>query len=699
MATLGKIRNRSGLLLAVIGIAMLAFILGDFMQSKRSGPRGSIHVGEVYGEKILRQDFEIKLQDYLDNTWKVQNPQTVLTQSLIAQIRSQIWNQYVRDLIMDFEYERIGIDVSDDEFFELLQGVNVHPEISKVPAFQGPSGAFDRTKVLAYLKQIDEDPSGESRERWIGFQDYLINLIKNAKYNSLIGKAMYYTSNSAIEKANENQQKSSFTYVSLPYSIIPDSLVEASEKEMARYYKENKQNYQQEESRDVDYIVFNVLPSLSDDELTKSSLQELVSDFIEYEDYELLCRRNSDNTNTKFVFSKQNQLEDENWNQLFSKDKGAVIGPYLTKQGFYRISKLADVQYRPDSVEARHILIKPTQSMNLDSVNKTIEQLKLRIENGSDFGLLANQYSEDKGSSIKGGDLGWFEEGAMVDEFNEACFTSKKGDLKIVSSQFGVHLIEVTSKSKKVKKVKIAYIDRFIEPSTETYNQFYSKASKFAAKLINEEISFDSLVVKENIMKRSDFKVQINKENISGLTNSREMIRWMYSSKTGDISDIFQFENNYVIAHLIGINKEGDIPIQNVKEEIKSLVIKEKKSDLISKKYSNVELSKIASDNSKSILNANTTLANLSVAGIGYEPELVGSVFSFIDNNSTVKFVKGRNAMYFVSLLNLDEAISLSDVSQQKKKMLSDIQSYAQANSFNSLKESAKVKDNRSEFY
>ena len=178
MATLQNIRNRSGLLLAVIGIAMLAFILGDLFSSWNSGGPSSIYVGEVLGEDLLVQDFQQQVDEGIEN-WKIQNPQGVLNQITIAQIRDQIWNQYIRDLIMENEFQELGIDVSDDEFFELLQGVNVHPEISKVPTFQDPiTGKFDRTRVLGYLKQIDQDETGEARKRWVAFQKYLIGLIQ-----------------------------------------------------------------------------------------------------------------------------------------------------------------------------------------------------------------------------------------------------------------------------------------------------------------------------------------------------------------------------------------------------------------------------------------------------------------------------------------------------------------------------------------
>ena len=313
-------------------------------------------------------------------------------------------------------------------------------------------------------------------------------------------------------------------------------------------------------------ILYVKMPD-DDDIATKSAIQDLVADFTTYEDCALMARRNSDNTSAKFSFNTKDKLEDSNWSEIFNKNVGAVMGPYLSSQGVYRIAKLAAAEHRPDSVEARHILIKPTQTMNLDSIQQRIEELKLQIENGADFGNLAQIHSEDKGSAIKGGDLSWFQEGSMVDEFNEACFTSNKGDLSVVTTQFGMHLIEVTKLSRKVKKVKIVFIDRNVEPSTETFNTYYSQAAQFAGKILNEGIAFDSLVANQNLVKRSDSKVTADKQSIVGLPNSREMVRWMNTAEQGTVSEVFQFENAYVVAYLKTTYFEGVTPLEDIKEE------------------------------------------------------------------------------------------------------------------------------------
>ena len=700
MATLGRIRNRSGLLLVVIGVGMLAFIGGDFMSSLGSGGGGSIYVGEVLGEDVLRQNFEIKVEEGIEN-WKNQNQQSALNQTTIGQIRAQIWDQYVRELIMENEFEKLGIDVSDDEFFELLQGANVHPEIAKVPAFQDPTtGQFDRTKVLGYLKQIDQDQTGDARTRWIGFQKYLIGLIKTSKYNALVNKAMYVTDEEARIDFNSNSQNATFNYVAIPFTSIDDADVEPTESELNTFYSNHKDDYTQDASKDVDFVVYSVVPSVEDDATTKAEITDLVADFEIFEDYELMARRNSDNTNSRFIFSTEDGLQDQKWKELFNAKVGTVYGPYQASQGVYRIAKLAAVQNRADSVEARHILIKPTQTMSMDSVNKKIDALKLAIEGGADFADLAQRNSEDKGSAIKGGDLGWFSEGAMVDEFNEACFTSNRGDLSVVTSQFGVHLIEVTKTSRKVKKVKIAYIDRVVEPSTETFNTYYSQAAQFAGKILNEGVAFDSLIAENNLVKRSDSKVTSDKQAVVGLPNSREMVRWMNTNEAGSVSEVFQFENSYVVAYLTKEYEEGTTELEDIKEQISALVIKEKKANKITESITATnDLASIASSNSTTVVSAQkATMANLSVQGIGYEPELVGSIFG-TKLNSISAPITGNNAVYVVEVIAIDDEKLEGNFSQQKTNIVKQASSAANGQSYNALKESANVQDNRSDFY
>ena len=700
MATLEKIRSKSGLLLAVIGIAMLAFILGDLLKSTNSGVANDGNVGQVLGEDVSIQSFQQKVDEGIEN-WKSQNQQAVLDQTTLAQIRDQIWEQYVRELVMKNQFEELGVAVSDDEWMERISGINVHPEISKIPTFQDPAtGQFDRTKVLGYLKQIDQDETGDARKRWVGFQKYLIDLIKTSKYNSLVGKAMFTTTEEAKMEFHSNTDTATFNYVVIPFTSINDADVKPTDDELEAYYSIHKAEYEQEASKDVDFVVYTVVPSVEDDAITKEEITKLVVDFEASDDYELMARRNSDNTNSRFTYNTQDELQDPNWKDLFNTTKGTVIGPYLTNPGVYRIAKLAEVAFRSDSVQARHILIKPTQTMSLDSVNTKMTALKLAIESGADFGMLAQQNSEDQGSAIKGGDLGWFQEGVMVDEFNEVCFTSKIGDLSLVTTQFGVHLIQVTKTSKSVKKAKIAYIDRTVEPSTETVNAYYSQAAQFAAKILNDGVSFDTLIATDNLAKRSDKKVTANKQTISGLSNSRELVRWMYTTaKVGSISEVFQFDNSYAVAYLTKEYVKGVPELEDIKEQITALVIKEKKASKISKSIKTSDLASIASANDTSVVSGQkTTFANLNLEGIGYEPELVGGIFAN-KVGAVSSPISGRNGVYVVQVTAIDKATSQADFGVQKLNMQTQASSYANNASYNALKKAADVQDNRVDFY
>ena len=701
MGALGKIRNRSGLLLAVIGFAMLAFILGDFMQSKRSGGSGTLYVGEVLGENIHVQNFERTVDIGIEN-WKTQNPNSILTQGVIANIRNQAWNQLTRELIMEEEYSKLGISISDDEWMERISGVNVHPEVSKIQAFQDPNTAqFDRTKVLGYLQQVEQDQTGESVRNWLNFQDYLIKVIRNEKYDKLVEKGTFINSEEAMISYNEGTQITSYDYITIPFSTIDDSLVEISSKDVKKYYNKNKEKYKQELSRDVDYVVFSVVPTLDDDNETRRSIEDLIDDFKNYDDYLSMVRRNSDNTRSIFNFQKEEELmNDSAFSTLISKEKGSVIGPYKINSSTYRIAKLVDIQKRPDSVQARHILISPTQTKSLDSVKVVINNLKRRIESGEDFDRLAQSFSDDKQSAIKGGELGWFVEGQMVDLFNEVCFTSDINELNIVETQFGVHLLQVMNKSKSTDKFKLAYIDRNVTPSTETYNNYYTQAARFVSQVVTDNNPFDSIVNKENLVKRSDFKVGKNKENITGLANSRSIVRWMNKAEVGEVSEVFEFDNSYVVAKLINENEEGYTSLEELENNLKEEIRSEKKYEkLINKmgEYSNLEeLSELFKV--EIVRDVKGQLSLLSVNNLGYVPELIGAVFA-TDIGEVSEPIKSQNSVNVIRVSSKDEYRSQGDFSQEQKSMMDKIKNYAITTSFKTLQKDANLIDNRSEIY
>ena len=701
MGTLGKIRNRSGLLLTVIGFAMLAFILGDFMQSTRSSGSGTLYVGELLGEQILIQTFEKTVDQGIEN-WKTQNPNQIVNQSVISSVRNQAWAQLTRELIMDDEYIKLGIGISDDEWMERISGLNVHPEVSKIPAFQDPNnGRFDRTKVLAYLQQVEQDETGASVNNWLSFQDYLINVIRNEKYDKLVEKGVYINSEESKISYNEGTQITTYNYISLPYSMIEDSLVELSDKEIKNYYNKNKNDYSQEKSKNIDYVVFNVVPTKGDDLETRASLNDLKSDFVNYDDYLTLVRRNSDNARAVFNFNKKEDfVQDSAFSLLVDNNVGTVIGPYKSNPSTYRISKLVDVQMRPDSVQARHILISPSQEITIDSAKSIIFDLKRQVENGKDFGSLAQSRSDDKNSAIMGGELGWFVEGAMLEQFNEACFTSLINELKVVETQYGIHLIQVMNKSRSNKKFKIAYIDRNISASTETYNNYYTQAAQFVSSVNSDNDSFDTILMNENLVKRSDVKVVTSKENIIGLPNSRSIVKWMNKASLGDISEVFEFDNSYVVAKITKENNSEYIPLSEVENKVKQSLRSEKKYKKLVKRlgdYSSLE--EISETMNINIVRGKKAqMSLLSVDDLGYAPELIGTIYA-TEIGAVSDPIKLNNFLSVVSVVSQDAYRSEGDFTAERNSLLEKIKNYTTTTSFKALETDADVLDNRSEVY
>ena len=703
MSTLGSIRKRSSLLLLVIGLAMLAFILGDFMQSKRGGSGGGIFIGEVSGEDISIQIFQEKVQKGTEN-WQNQNQNSKLTQNTLAQIRNSIWDEHIKELIMHQEFEKLGIDVDSDELFELFQGDNVHSEISKIPIFQDANTKlFDRAKAVQYMKNLENDQTGEAQQQWIEFEDYIANLRRSEKYKKLVEQGMYVTSAEAMLSFNQGNANISIEYVSIPFQYIVDSLIDVSESEVSFYYENHINDYQQEASRNVDYVVYTVVPSEEDDKDTKDNISNLIKDFSSYGNFEVFVKRNSDNTSTIYNFTTQDEIKDTNSSSLFNADKGTVFGPYKFSETTYRIAKLVDIQYRPDSVEARHILLSPDQERDQDSIRILVQELRTRIEKGEDFAKLAEQNSVDKTSAIKGGDLGWFKEGAMVTEFNDTCFTAKLEKLYIAETQFGVHLIKVTKKSSSLKKVKIAYVDRIVEPSSETYHAYYTKAAQFAGTLLNSDtITFDELAESKNLLKRNENNMSASKQNISGLENSRAIIRWMQNANVGEVSEVFEFENNYVVAMLTKINKEGNTPIDDIRDEIETEVIKEKKGNTIvdqikSKNYKSLNELAVYM-NSKVQTVSNLGFATTYVENLGVEPKLVGLIYSSRKGEITAPIV-GVNSVFVAKVISKNEKKISGDFSQQQNQISKTIKQTSSIAAYNTLKQDAKVIDNRNAFY
>ena len=406
MATLQNIRNRGGLMIAiVIGLALGAFILGDMLNSGSKLMRPSqMKIAEIDGESIQYPDFQKKV-DELSEVYKMNTQQTQIDENTWEQIREQVWQGYLQQNILGKATEKLGITVGADELFDLVQGNNPHPIIQQL--FKNPkTGQVDKSTIIQFLKSLETNATPAQKSYWL----YIENQIKqdklNSKYSNLVSKGLYVTSDEAKKSLIAKNKSANFQYVVLSYSSISDAAVKISDDELKAYYNKHKDEYKQDKTRKIEYVTFEVLPSEADKAATQKWLNDSKAEFSTVTDNEQYINVNSE---TRFdpTFSKKEDLSPAIADWAFSAQPGDFYGPYL-ENGEYKLAKIDQFKMLPDSVQASHILINPQTVGGTEKAKAMADSLKRNIELGGNFAEAAMKYSEDTGSKLKGGDLGWF---------------------------------------------------------------------------------------------------------------------------------------------------------------------------------------------------------------------------------------------------------------------------------------------------
>lgn len=700
MAVIGKIRNQAGLVIGVIGVTLILFILGEFIKSP-SVNSSSSDVAVIAGETISFKEFEETVQQ-MTESYKQNSGQENVDEGTSQMLREQAWNQMIREKVMNKEFDKMHISVSPEELFDMVKGNDPHPSVKQ--AFTDPkTGQFDPANVIKFLKGMDSDPSGNTRERWIAFEKGIILERISQKYNVLVKQGLYVTSEQAKQDYIAKGRMAKMKYVMLNYASVPDSSVKLTESEINQYYKEHQKEHKQEASRKIEYVVFDIAATEEDRQAALDRITKQTAEFKEAKDDSAYVRLNSDNTQIDNTYHKKGALSIAIDSALFNAPVGTVVGPYLENNEF-KLSKLSDARLMPDSAKARHILLKIKEGEDKAAVIARADSLKKLIQGGKKFADLAQTVSEDPGSAIKGGDLGWFGDGAMVKPFNDACFKGKKGDMPIVESQFGIHLIEVMDLGKLSKKIKVATVSRKIEPSSKTSRMAFAKANEFAGKNRTGE-AFEKTISDQKLNKRIADQVKENDRTVPGLENPRELIRWAFKSEKGEISPkVFELGDKYVVAHLAEIREKGFAPLEQIKEEMEAGAKKEKKAEQLIAKMTTSLSGATTIDAVAAKLNApamsaeNVTFANPSIQGAGREPEVTGAAFA-LKPGALSKPLKGSQGVFVVVIESYTEPQPTKDYSENKISLLSNLKGRADYELFNALKEKANIEDNRGKFY
>lgn len=699
MAVIGRIRNASGLLVIVIGGAMVAFILGDLMSSGNTLFSGNpTEIGEVAGESIDGQKFELMVQDAIENYKRNYNIPSVDAKTT-DQIREQTWNQMTEDIVYNQELSDLGIKVTADELYDMVQGSNPHPQV--VQAFTNPeTGQFDRNQVMTFLKSMEEDEA--LKARWVAFEKELVRSRRIEKFNNLFKKGITVPEFQAKDAYVAKSEKYSFSLVAKRYFSVPDSTIEVSDSDLRSYYNEHKNEYEQDASRDVEFVSFRVSPSTEDVEKVQTWITNLYPEFVATTNDTVFVNRNSDSRfNPRWLARGKSGLPEEVDSLLFTNETGYVYGPWQDN-GVFRMIKLLGSKESPDSAEARHILI------GLDNgpeASKALaDSLYQVILDGGNFAQLARDFSNDPGSGVKGGELGWFPEGAMVPSFNDACFNGAEGDLVVVESQFGNHIIEVLNQADKVEKRAFAVVDRKVEASNKTRQGYYATADEFARSITSGVEGFETAVAEQNLNKRLASNLKENDREIPGLESPREIVRWAYKSNEGDVSKVYELGEDFVVAIVTAVREEGYTDMEDLEDEITAAVRKQKLGKQFSEEFEGAlsgatDIQSLANNMNLPVENKDGVAYSSGVIqGFGKENALVGNLAG-LEPGTLSKPIIGEQGVFVVSVNSKTEATDPGNYLADQTTIQNTLIGRVDFDLINALKEKGDISDNRGKFY
>ncbi len=713
MAILGKIRERSLFLIIVIALALFSFVIGDvFTRGGYGGDKNS--VGEINGENISREEFAELVEQ-----------QRARTGNRGSQLQSvnAAWDNLIREKVYKTQLEKSGIIVGEKDVWDEIVK---QPFVQNNPQFKNEIGLFDEEKFKEYVATLQdaatEDEQGKAT--WLGWLNYERNIKSNLQintYNNLITAGLGVTLKDGEHYYIDNNTKLDLEYIHIPYSYISDSLVTVTDDEIKKYVKSNPEDYKTEASRDISFVKFDIKATPEDEQTIKAELAKLISNREEYvtaaksniefkglsttDNVEEFFRENHSDTPLDTKFYTKSQLNKIIADTIFNLGAGNVYGPYKDGE-YFKLTKLVEVKQLPDSVKARHILLPfvgtlradPSITQSEEEVKKIADSLLVLIRNDkSKFADLAKNLSSDKGSGAKGGDLGWFTYNRMVPEFRDYSFENNVGDIDIVKSDFGFHIIEIESQKNKQKAVSVATFSRKIEASEETENDIFQKAETFASELSNGKDILE--LAKENkLTVQPVVNLKAMDEKVSTLGDQRQIVTWSFEKATNE-NDIkrFDIEKGYAIVKLTAKRKKG-LSIGSSKFRIRATLLNKKKVKLIKEKIEGDNLNEIAKLFNKTVNSSRAvSLGSPVLPGVGRSTDVISILIS-LDENKTYTSIEAQNGVFVVKILKKEKPKTLDNYTSFAN-IISNTNRSKGAKSYDAIKKLAEIDDNRASMY
>lgn len=661
MAIIGSIRKRSGLLIGLVGLAMVLFILGDLLGSGQLlFNNQQQNVGEIDGTPISYQEFETRVERSISQRYQNQS----VNAEIREQVRSMVWNEVQNENIMFPQYGKLGISITGDELMYTVQNDadrtvlrNFFSQQGQVlPQFQNQvTGGLDGNKIIQFLKS--SDLSEEGGTSWfLPMQRALKSSLLDQKYFAAITNGVYRTSAEVQVSLQEQSRKVDVSYVVRRYSEIADADVQYTDAELKAYYEEHKNlpAYEQKTTtRNVEFISFPFDPSDEDIETARQDMLRVKESFERAED------------DTAYVVSDRNPLSTikelaagdvpaEMDSVIRSAEKDAVFGPYREAESF-ELAKVVRVRNSPDSVKARHIVLLWGEN-DSSIVRNKLDSIMQVVKSKKNFSEMAAEFSQDPETSTKGGERDWkVERESYSAEYNKFCFDGQTGDMGIVESQVGLHLVEVMDQTKPKRRTITAFINHKITPGDRTISIAYDKANVFSIENKTAE-GFAAAAKEEGYDAQEVREVPQSGSLLNGIPGSKRAVSWTYRNEVGTVSEPLQADGRFIVVAVNSVNEKGVKSFEAVKDQVITAVIQEKKAEkLIAEMSGQASLEAVASSLGVTVQQAPGVTFAASSTPLGFGEYAVAGTACALQQGEMSQPVKGNSGVFVVRADRVNE--------------------------------------------
>jgi peptidyl-prolyl cis-trans isomerase D len=703
MALIKQIRQRTGLAIGVIAGGLILFLLGGDLLSPNSSLLNSSQniVGEIAGDEITYEEYlqkvdEVKLA-YQQRTGRVPSEVEMVT------VREQAWQAMIVERMFNEEYEKLGLEVSDAELVDMVQGKNIVAELRQ-QLVNPTTGEFDKNQLISFLQSL-ETAEPAQQAFWAQQEKLFSSSRLRIKYDNLLATSEFTTQAEAKMEYKSANTIADATILYIPYYAVSDDDVKVEESEMKAYLTKNKSKFKMGNTANLEYVSFGIVPSGQDSAVVIEEITALTEELRNSVNDSTFAIRNSENPAAFYTFKPGDELPTDLVSNVGQVVAGQTYGPFITPNSTYVSYKVVKEYNGTPRMRASHILFS-TENMSDEAksdVKVQAEKVLAEVKGSGNFAVAASQYGQD-GSAQNGGDLGWFAKEDFVEDFANATYAVKSVGIlpNLVVTEYGYHIIKVTEMPKS-SYTKVATIEKELIASDATRNEAFRNADSFAANSGNRN-QFTENAETENYRIIQANSLDANARNINNLPNAREIIRWAFSEASADeVSQVFELDNAYLVATLISKKEEGDdVMLADVKEQVETQVKNDKKAALIQSKLKGL----LTLEEMKAVFPQAASLSEIPdlklstsvIPGVGFAPKAIGSIFGVKGGQLTLPIQEDIGVV--VGRLNaLTPAAEIGDYSGFQGSLTQNASQRTSYQVMMALQDLANVKDYRYKFF